>query len=78
MCGHYALLPRPFNVPASYDRTSDALYMGGYSDVWKGEYRGREVAIKVIRTYSKCELRRTINVSSWLCSTFVRHTLTVL
>jgi hypothetical protein len=33
--------------------------------VWKGEYSGRDVAIKVIRTYSNSDLQRIIGVSCW-------------
>ena len=32
--------------------------------MWKGEYGGRDVAVKVIRTYSNDELRKVINVST--------------
>ena len=46
-----------------YDRTSVALYRGGFGDVWKGEYRGRDVAVKVIRTYSDSDLEKMIGVS---------------
>lgn len=67
-CGHYALLPRVLNVPVHYDRNTDEVYRGGYADVWKGEYCGQDVAIKVIRTYSKCELKKVINVSCRLCA----------
>ena len=49
-------------VLVHYDRTDDALYRGGYADVWKGEYRGREVAVKVIRLYSRDVLKNVINV----------------
>ena len=44
MCGGHALLPTALNIPVSYERTGDALYRGGFADVWKGEHRGREVA----------------------------------
>ena len=47
-------------VPAGYDPTDDALYRGGYADVWKGEYRGREVAVKVIRLYWKGSQRGSL------------------
>ena len=51
------------NIPVSYDRTGDALYRGGFADVWKGEYCGQEVAVKVIRIYSNSDLRKVIGVS---------------
>ena len=67
-CGLHALLPRALNVPVCCDRTGDALYSGGFADVWKGEHRGRDVAVKVIRTHSKSDLQKIIGVSCWLFS----------
>lgn len=61
-CGYHALLPRTLSVLVSYDRTSDALYRGGFGDVWKGEYRGRDVAVKVIRTYSNGDSQKITHV----------------
>ena len=62
-CGRYALLPKTMEIPICYDRTGDALYSGGYADVWKGQYLGRDVAVKVIRTYSSSDLEKVIGVS---------------
>ena len=50
-------------IPICYDRTGDALYSGGYADVWKGQYCGQDVAVKVIRTYSSSDLEKVIGVS---------------
>ena len=55
-------------IPIRYDRTGDALYRGGYADVWKGEYCGRDVAVKVLRTYSNSDFRKIIGVGCWLYS----------
>lgn len=63
MCGRHAFLPKSLNIPVCYDRTSDALYSGGFADVWKGEHDGREVAVKVIRKYSDSDLQKMIGVS---------------
>jgi len=63
MCGRHTLLPNVTNVLVQYDLTSVALYRGGFGDVWKGEYRSQDVAMKVIRTYSDSELRKLIGVS---------------
>jgi len=60
MCGRHALLPRALKITACYDRASDALYRGGYADVWKGEYCGRDIAVKVLRTYSNSDLQKII------------------
>ena len=67
-CGCHALLPRTLKVSASYDRTGAASFRGGFADVWKGKHRGRDVAVKVIRTYSNSDLQKIVGVSCWLCS----------
>ena len=67
-CGRHALLPTAMKVVAQYDRTGGALYRGGFADVWKGDHCGREVAVKVIRTYAKGDLRKVVGVSRWLCN----------
>jgi hypothetical protein len=33
---------------------------GGYSDVYKGAFRGRAVAVKVLRVYAASDIRRTL------------------
>lgn len=78
ICGRHTLLPRALKVLVNYDRTSDALYHGGYADVWKGEFRGQDVAVKVIRTYSGAELQRVISVGDWLSSPSGHFVLTTL
>ena len=65
-------------VPICYDRTSDALFRGGYADVWKGECRGRDVAVKVIRTYSTSDLQKIIGVGRWTFSLSTVNSLTEL
>lgn len=62
-CGRHGLLPKVLNLPVFYDRTGCAVYRGGYADVWKGQCRGREVAVKVLRTYSTSDLQKIIGVS---------------
>ena len=62
-CGRYALLPKAMEIPTCYDPTGNALYSGGYADVWKGKYLGGDVAVKVIRTFSNSDLAKVIGVS---------------
>ncbi|KAF9791124.1 hypothetical protein BJ322DRAFT_428820 [Thelephora terrestris] len=62
-CGRHALLPKAMEIPACYDPTGNALYKGGYADVWKGQYRGKDVAVKVIRIFSNSDLGKVIGVS---------------
>jgi len=62
ICGREALLPRSLQIPPCYDRLGNALYSGGYADVWMGEHHGRKVAVKVLRVYSTSDLDKIINV----------------
>ena len=39
------------------------MYRGGFADVWKGEHLGRQVAVKVLRTYSSSETTKVAGVS---------------
>lgn len=73
-CGSHGLLPEALKVSVCYDHTVYPIYSGGYADVWKGEYCGQDVAVKVIRTYSKGNVQKMISVSSWLCSSSAHHT----
>lgn len=70
-CGYHLLIPKSLRVPICYNRANFPLYRGGYADVWKGEHDGREVAVKVIRTYSDGDLRKVVSVSYLPCSLFV-------
>jgi len=63
MCSRRAVLPNAMKVLVQYDRTSAALCRGGFGDVWKGEYCGRDVAVKVVRTYSNSDLQKIVGVS---------------
>jgi hypothetical protein len=38
--------------------------------VWKGTYCGRDVAVKIMRTYSDDDLQQVIGVGCWSCSLF--------
>ena len=49
ICGREALLPRSVQIPPCYNQTGAPLYYGGFSEVWKGQHEGREVAVKVLR-----------------------------
>ena len=61
-CSRNALLPSALKIPPCYDRTSVALCRGGFADVWKGMHCGRDVAVKVLRTYLNSDLKRIIGV----------------
>ena len=63
MCGHHALLPMAMQIVVSYERMRSASYRGGFADVWKGDHFGRDVAVKVVRTYSDSNLQKVLGVS---------------
>ena len=69
-CGHHSLIPRALIVPICYDRTGHPLYRGGFADVWKGGYSGRDVAVKVMRMYSVSDLEKITKVGSGPCFLF--------
>ena len=68
ICGRQALLPKSLRVPLCYNRSDNPLYRGGYADVWKGEHRGRYVAVKVLRVYSMGDSDKITSVRFSACS----------
>ena len=56
------MLPRSLRIPLCYDPAETPLYRGGFADVWKGRYDGREVSAKVVRVYSASDLERVTRV----------------
>ena len=56
------MIPRSLVIPLCYDQTGDPLCHGEFGDVWKGNYRGREVAAKVLRVYQTSDLKKVAKV----------------
>ena len=67
-CTGHALLPTSLQMHFDENPTGVALYRGGFGDVWKREYRGQEVAVKVVRTYADSDLKKISRVSNRWCS----------
>ena len=63
ICDRNTLLPRSMQIPICYNRLDAPLYRGGFADVWKGEHRGRHVAVKVLRVYATCDIGKIKRVS---------------
>jgi hypothetical protein len=61
-CGERELFPRALEVQIQYDQKEPMMRWGGYGDVWKGRYQGRDVAVKVIRIYTNDLLPKIIKV----------------
>ena len=73
MCGRNKLLPKSLQIPLCYDRRGFPLYTGGFADVWKGEYRGQDVAVKVIRIPSHASLQKDLQKIIGVCCTIFLH-----
>ena len=63
MCAGRTLLPSSLQIKLCDYPTGVALYRGGFGDVWKHKHEGREVAVKVLRTYANSDLRKITRVS---------------
>jgi len=63
MCARHSLLPRSLQIGLCYDPAGIPHCRGGFADVWKGEHRGLEVAVKVLRTYTNSDLEMVARVS---------------
>ncbi|KAF9789390.1 kinase-like domain-containing protein [Thelephora terrestris] len=65
ICGRRALLPRSAAIPLCCDRSGTALYQGGFADVWKGEHQGRQVAVEVLKVYSRSNIEKITSRFLW-------------
>jgi hypothetical protein len=65
------MLPKSLAIPLCYDPMVNPLFSGGFADVWKGRYHGREIAAKVLRVYLKNDLERIRRVGCLRCSWFI-------
>ena len=58
ICGRESLLPTSLQIPLCYNPTDTPQTHGGLADVWKGEYKGQEVAAKALKIYITSDLKR--------------------
>ena len=64
-CALHSLLPESLQIKVQYDPTTFPHSRGGFADVWRGKWRDREVAVKVLRTDSKRDIQNIVRVSCW-------------
>jgi len=62
MCARHTLVPRSLKIESFDDSPGVLLYRGGFGDVSKRTYQGREVAVKVLRTYATSDLQNITRV----------------
>ena len=64
-CARHSIFPKSVQIAARYNPASAPHSHGGFADVWKGEYRGVEVAVKVLRISNRSDLKVIARVSRW-------------
>ena len=62
VCGRHTLVPQSLEIPLCYNPNEKSACHGGFADVWKGRYRGKEVAAKVLRPRPTDDLERVRRV----------------
>ena len=75
MCANYATLPGSLRIDLPFDPAGAPHYRGGFADVWKVEYPGKEVAAKVLRVYATSDLQKITRVSRQPRSPFLAYLL---
>ena len=53
ICGRDSLVPESLKIPTCYNHSEIPETSGGFADVWKGRYEGKDVAAKALRVYTK-------------------------
>ena len=67
ICSHHGLVPRSIQIPLCYDRTEDPKCAGGFANVWKSEYEGVQVAVKVLKVFGDSDLSKIKKVGFPIC-----------
>ena len=70
ICARHALFPRSLRIELSDNSPGVVLYRGGFGDVSKRKYQGREVAVKTLKVYATSDLQEVARVSRYWRSLF--------
>ena len=62
MCSRQRSVPKSMRITCRESEQADEEYRGGHASVFKGEDRGRPVAIKVVRLYITSDLEKCLGV----------------
>jgi hypothetical protein len=53
LCAAHGMLPSSYILTDGLEVIGDKAYkFGGFADIWKGRFEGRNVAIKALRVYA--------------------------
>jgi len=63
MCARNSLVPGSLRIGLCADLMGLPQCGGGFGDVYKHKYQGREVAVKILRIYATTDLRKLTRVS---------------
>jgi hypothetical protein len=61
-CSRHRVIPKSMHIP-DCSEASPPVEHGGFADVSRGTYQGRQVAIKVVRVYTTTDLDVILRVS---------------
>ena len=64
MCDLQGSIPRSMVITSLQNVRTTAEYGGGFADVYRGEYDGRPVAVKVTRLYTRSDHRVLLSVGT--------------
>ena len=71
ICERQVLVPQSLKIPLNYDATKNPLCQGMHSDVWKTQYSGKAVAVRVLRVHSTSDDPEIRSVGDLGLSSFV-------
>jgi hypothetical protein len=67
LCGNSGILPTSYHLNDGIEKSGSVPHgSGGFADVWQGKFRGRRVALKVLRTYATDDINKVKKVSVFL------------
>ena len=64
LCCHQQTIPKSMHIASCLDGELTEVYNGNYTTVFKGEYKGRAVAIKSLQLYLTCDFGKYFKAST--------------
>lgn len=64
ICSRQRMIPKSMHIGNYLNREPVEVYAGGYANIFRGEHKGRPVAIKIIRLYQTSDSAKCFSVST--------------